>query len=73
MIGLVSLSLASNAQDPNGARPKKATQEKSAKTTTKADKTEKAEEVDQYGNKKGTPAYEEQRKADRMNAERKQD
>lgn len=75
--GILALSLAATAQDANGARPKKATAtttttaEKPATQTTQAVEVVAVPEVDQYGNKKGTPEFEEAKKAEKMTLEEK--
>lgn len=72
--GLLTLSFGASAQNANGAKPKKTSTvtpaEKPASESTEA-ATILSADVDPQGNKKGTPEFEEARKAERMSAEEK--
>jgi hypothetical protein len=74
-LGFMTVSLVSNAQD-NGARPKPAQKSSTSNSQLVKEKakaeTEASVEMDNEGNKKGTPEYEEARKAERMRAEEEQ-
>lgn len=69
----MTLSFAASAQNANGAKPKKTSTVTTAEKPASGNTPEATltADVDPQGNKKGTPEYEEARKAERMNAEEK--
>ncbi|HCF63166.1 MAG TPA: hypothetical protein PLE75_09695 [Ferruginibacter sp.] len=74
-VGFMAIAAGASAQKANGSRAQQSTTTTTVvtaeKATTVAAESEDNLEVDKYGNRRGTPEFEEARKAEKLRLEEK--